>query len=44
MVTAIKELRKSKGVEIIDSEIERNFERYMERVEANLKKQNESSN
>lgn len=43
-VTAIKELRKSKGVEIIDSEIERNFERYMERVEANLKKQNESSN
>lgn len=43
-VTAIKELRKSKGVEIIDSEIERNFERYMERVEANLKKQNESNN
>lgn len=43
-VTAIKELRKSKGVDIIDTEINRNFEKYMDRVEANLKQQQNSTN
>lgn len=42
-ITAIEEFRKANGVDVIDSEISRDIERYMENLMANARKQNTSS-
>lgn len=43
-VTASKELRKSKGVDIVDSEVNTSFNKYMDNLMETARKQNSSSN
>lgn len=42
-LTAVKELRKKHGVEIIDSEIEKDYETYMNRLMSQLRNQNNTN-